>query len=272
MLHPQAGSPLCGDRLVRVGRRNTRMRHFFIDPSQSANSLVAIRQSEAHHIKNVLRLRPGDHIRLFDGTGFEYEAVISRISAAKVEAEILSKVRATLRSGPEIIVAQAFLKEKKMDDLVRKLCELGVAKWFPFFSQRSIPRPDASRLDGRSRRWQRIAAEALKQCRRIDLPQIGEALSFEAVLDYGKTCDLKIVFWENESSPLESGMVSKAKDPLKKILLMLGPEGGFTQDEIQMAENSGFMKAGLGPRILRAETATLAAVTLAQYLFGDMGA
>ena len=248
------------------------MRHFFIEPSHAANSLVTIRHSEAHHIKNVLRLKPGDRIRLFDGTGFEYEAVISRIFAAKVEAEILSKVRATLRSGPEIIVAQAFLKEKKMDDLLRKLCELGVAKWFPFFSQRSIPRPDPSRLEGRNRRWQRIAAEALKQCRRIDLPEIGEVLSFEAVLEYAKPCDLKIVFWENESSPFGSGMASNEKNSLQKILLMLGPEGGFTQDEIQMAENSGFIRAGLGPRILRADTATLAAVTLAQFLFGDMGA
>ncbi len=247
------------------------MRHFFIDPSPALNSLVTIRKSDAHHIKNVLRLKPGDRIKLFDGAGFEYEAVIRIMSAAKVDVEILSRDRAPLRSGAQIMVAQAFLKEKKMDDLVRKLCELGVAKWIPFFSQRSIPRPDASRLAGRRRRWQRIAAEALKQCRRVDLPEIAEALSFEAVLDFSKVCDLNIVFWENESSPLNSGMGSNGKHPIRKILLMLGPEGGFTQHEIQMAENNGFVLAGLGPRILRAETATLAAVTLAQYIYGDMG-
>jgi 16S rRNA (uracil1498-N3)-methyltransferase len=247
------------------------MRHFFIDPSPAKNSLVAIQQPEAHHIKNVLRLKPGDRIKLFDGTGLEYEAVIRKISAEEVDVEILSRIRATLRSGVQIMVAQAFLKEKKMDDLVRKLCELGVAKWVPFFSQRSIARPDASRLAGRIRRWHRIAAEALKQCRRIDLPEIAGALSFEEVLDFSKTCDLNIVFWENETSPLNSGMGSNEKHSIKKILLMLGPEGGFTQKEIDMAQHSGFVMAGLGPRILRAETATLAAVTLVQYLFGDMG-
>ena len=247
------------------------MRHFFIDPSPAKNSLVAIQQSEAHHIKNVLRLKPGDRIKLFDGTGFEYEAVIRKMSAAKVDVEILNKVRATIRCGTQIMVAQAFLKEKKMDDLVRKLCELGVAKWVPFFSQRSIARPDASRLAGRTRRWHRIAAEALKQCRRIDLPDIAGPLSFKEVLDLSKTCDLNIVFWENESTPLDSGIESSRKHPIRKILLMLGPEGGFTQQEIEMAEHSGFVVAGLGPRILRAETATLAAVTLVQYLFGDMG-
>jgi 16S rRNA (uracil1498-N3)-methyltransferase len=247
------------------------MRHFFIDQSPAINSLVAIRKSDAHHIKNVLRLKAGDRIKLFDGAGFEYEAMIRKMSPAIVDVEILNRGRVALRSGAHIIVAQAFLKEKKMDDLVRKLCELGVAKWIPFFSQRSIPAPDASRLAGRRRRWHRIAAEALKQCRRVDLPEIAEALTFEAVLDVGQKCDLSIVFWENESSPLNSDMGSNGKHPIKKILLVLGPEGGFTQHEIKLAENSGFIIAGLGPRILRAETATLAAVTLVQYLFGDMG-
>ena len=169
------------------------------------------------------------------------------------------------------MVAQAFLKEKKMDDLVRKLCELGVAKWIPFFSQRSIARPDASRLAGRTRRWYRIATEALKQCRRADLPEIAGALSFEEVLDFSKTCDLNIVFWENESTPLHRGIKSNEKNSIRTILLMLGPEGGFTREEIEMAERSGFVVAGLGPRILRAETATLAACAIVQYLFGDMG-
>ena len=95
--------------------------------------MAAIQGAEAHHIKNVIRSRPGDTIKLFDGTGFEYDAVIRKISAEQVDVEILKKSRAVFGSDTQIIVAQAFLKEKKMDDLVRKLCELGVAKWIPFF-------------------------------------------------------------------------------------------------------------------------------------------
>ena len=247
------------------------MRHFYLDSSPTINSVVTIQESEAHHIKNVLRLKPGDTIKLFDGTGFEYGAVIKEMSAAEVKVEIRSRVRATLGSGVQIMVAQAFLKEKKMDELVRKLCELGVARWIPFFSRRAIARPDANRLAGRSRRWHRIAAEALKQCRRPNLPEIATALSFDEVLDFSKTCDLSIVFWENEAAPLRSSIESDEKHPVKKILLMLGPEGGFTQQEIEMAKHSGFVVAGLGPRILRAETATLAACAIVQYLFGDMG-
>jgi 16S rRNA (uracil1498-N3)-methyltransferase len=247
------------------------MRRFYIDSPPTPNSVVAIRQSEAHHIKNVLRLSPGDTIKLYDGTGFEYAAVIKEMSATEVKVKIRSKVRAIARSAVQIMVAQAFLKEKKMDELVRRLCELGVARWIPFFSQRAIARPDASRLAGRSRRWHRIAAEALKQCRRPDLPEISPALSFEAVLAFSKTCDLSIVFWENEATPLPGNLESDEKHPDKRILLMLGPEGGFTQQEIESAKDSGFVVAGLGPRILRAETATIAAVSLVQYLFGDMG-
>ena len=246
------------------------MRYFFIDPSLVTGPEVSITGSEVHHIKNVLRLKPGDGLKLFDGTGFEYEAAIVRVSAKKVTVEIQRKARAAAPSGVQIIVAQAFLKEKKMDDLVRKLCELGMTRWVPFFSDRSIARPEAKRLNARSQRWQRIATEAVKQCRRIDTPQIATALSFEEILDFSQNCDLRIVFWENEPSLLTADLGSKDNPP-KKILLMLGPEGGFTDQEIQRLQNSGFISAGLGPRILRAETATIVAVTLAQYLYGDMG-
>ena len=246
------------------------MRYFFIEPTRVTGPVVSITGPEAHHIKTVLRLKPGDGLKLFDGTGFEYEAVITSVSVKEVTVEIQRKLKAAAPSGVQIIVAQAFLKEKKMDDLVRKLCELGVAHWVPFFSQRSIARPDAKRLAGRSQRWQRIATEALKQCRRIDTPQIADALSFEEIMDFSQNCDLRIVFWENESSLLTADLASK-DNPAKKILLMLGPEGGFTDQEIKRLQNGGFVSAGLGPRILRAETATIAAATLVQYLYGDMG-
>lgn len=246
------------------------MHYFFIEPSSVAGPVVLITGTEVHHIKNVLRLKPGDGLKLFDGTGFEYDAVIISVSAKDVAVEIQRKLKAAFQPGPQIIVAQAFLKEKKMDDLVRKLCELGVAQWIPFFSQRSIARPDAQRLTVRSQRWQRIATEAVKQCRRIDTPRIEDALSFHEVLDFSNSCDLKLVFWENETSRLTGEYASEENLP-KKIMVMLGPEGGFADQEISMVRDRGFICAGLGPRILRAETATITAVALVQYLFGDMG-
>lgn len=246
------------------------MRYFFIDPYATGDPVVTISGSEAHHIKTVLRLKPGDGLKLFDGTGYEYDGTIVSVSAKAVAVEIQQRIKAADSSGARIVVAQAFLKEKKMDDLVRKLCELGVSSWIPFFSQRSIPRPDAKRLAGRAERWKRIVTEAVKQCRRIDTPRINEALSFEDVLKLGDSCDARIVFWENETRPLTAGLIEENK-PIKKLMVMLGPEGGFTDQEIEQAQNHGFLSAGLGRRVLRAETATIAAVTLAQYIFGDMG-
>ena len=112
------------------------MRYFFIEPAALKKSIIAIEGPEVRHIKNVLRLKPGDTIRLFDGQGFEYEAVIQRLLANRVEVKIGHKFPATKESPVQITVAQALLKEKKMDRLLRHLCELGITHWVPFISER----------------------------------------------------------------------------------------------------------------------------------------
>jgi len=257
--------------LLNFNCYNYIMRHFYIDPSAATKRLATIEGAEAHHIKNVLRLKPGDHLKLYDGVGNEYLADISSIDAIKVKVDIRHKLQPDLGADTRIMVAQAFLKDKKMDDLVRKVSELGIAGWVPFFSQRSIARPDKERLTGRVHRWKRIATEAIKQCRRKNMLEISDALTFDEVLELSKPCDLKIVFWENETSPLKRDIWPKTGISLKSVMVMLGPEGGFTGQEIEMARQNGFVTAGLGPRILRADTATLAASTLVQYLYGDMG-
>ncbi len=247
------------------------MRYFYIDPPGGQKARVSLDGSQVRHIKNVLRLKSGDHIGLYDGTGFEYEAVIQSVSAQRVDVEILRRFKAPATSPVKIFVAQAFLKEKKMDELLRRLCELGIAGWVPFFSRRSIARPEKKRLAARCSRWQRIAIEALKQCRRNDLPQIAEPMGFDDVLEYARDCDLKIVFWEEAATTLDAQVSTEAPDPPEKLILMLGPEGGFSTTEIKQARDGGFTVASLGPRILRAETATIAACSLIQYLYGDMG-
>jgi 16S rRNA (uracil1498-N3)-methyltransferase len=247
------------------------MRYFFIEPSALLKPTVAIDGSEVRHIKNVLRLKPGDRIRLFDGEGFEYEAIIHRFVGGRVELKINQKLPGTKESPIQIVVAQALLKEKKMDRLLRHLCELGLTRWIPFTSEHSIPQPGQKRMPARVERWNRILKESSKQCRRARLPEIYQTLVFEEVLDYGRFCDLMIVFFENESASLNSVISRTAHPHPQKILMIMGPEGGFSNHEITKAKAAGCLVAGLGPRILRAETATIAAVTLVQFLFGDMG-
>jgi 16S rRNA (uracil1498-N3)-methyltransferase len=247
------------------------MRYFFIEPSALLKPTVAIDGSEVRHIKNVLRLKPGDRIRLFDGEGFEYEAIIHRFVGGRVELKINQKLPGTKELPIQIVVAQALLKEKKMDRLLRHLCELGLTRWIPFTSEHSIPQPGQKRMPARVERWNRILKESSKQCRRARLPEIYQTLVFEEVLDYGRFCDLMIVFFENESASLNSVISRTAHPHPQKILMIMGPEGGFSNHEITKAKAAGCLVAGLGPRILRAETATIAAVTLVQFLFGDMG-
>jgi 16S rRNA (uracil1498-N3)-methyltransferase len=245
------------------------MRYFFVESRSLKMPFSAIEGPEVRHIKNVLRLKPGDRIRVFDGEGFEYDASIHRFFDDRVEIKIRRKFPGTHESPVQIGVAQALLKEKKMDRLLRHLCELGVTHWIPFISERSVPRPGQKRLSGRAQRWNRIVQESCKQCRRAKLPEIIETMSFENVLEYGSSCDLQIVFYENESATLKSMMPSTLAP--RRILLILGPEGGFSDQEIANARAAGCVVAGLGSRILRAETAAIAACTLAQFIYGDMG-
>ena len=246
------------------------MRYFYIEADALRKKPVALKGSELRHIKKALRLKPGSRIGLVDGQGFEYEAVIRQFLTDRVELEITDKRPGKKESPVQISVAQAMLKDKKMDRLLRHLCELGIAQWIPFMCDRSVPIPGEKRLAARLERWQKIVRESVKQCQRAKLPQINETKTFEDLLNAGSTYDLKIVFFENECTSLNALVPTAEQPPPKNILLILGPEGGFTDREIDTARAAGFLVAGLGPRILRAETATIAACTLAQFLFGDM--
>jgi 16S rRNA (uracil1498-N3)-methyltransferase len=136
------------------------MRYFFVESKALNMPFAAIEGSEVRHMKNVLRLKPGDKIRVFDGEGFEYDASIHRFFADRAEIKIRRKFRGTKESPVQIGVAQALLKEKKMDRLLRHLCELGMTRWMPFISERSVPRPSETRLSARNQRWNKIVRPA----------------------------------------------------------------------------------------------------------------
>lgn len=247
------------------------MKRFFIDQSKIVRDQTLISGSDAKHMRNVLRLKPGDNVMLFDNAGLEYEARITAMSFNCAEVSVIRSFPKSAESPVQIIVAQGFLKEKKMDRLVRQMTELGIIQWVPFFADRSVPRPDEKRLAARTNRWNKIAREAIKQCTRSRPPEISSVLSFHRALDIGKACDLKIIFWENETNSPNFTFFSQDVKVYRTVFIMLGPEGGFTFREIETARSGGCVTAGLGPRILRAETAAVAACSLIQYFFGDMG-
>ena len=247
------------------------MRYFFVEPDALAAQPVVISGSDASHIRTALRASPGDVIGVLDGTGKAYKAEISDISPRAVTIAILSELQVEAPSPVRLIVAQAYLKDKKMDRLVRRLCELGMFEWRPFVSARSVARPPEKRMTSRFDRWQSIAREAIKQCRRADLPMLHPCCSFETLLEESGDCSHKIMFWEETPQARSWSDYRAAVPATDGVMVMLGPEGGFTSDEVARARAHGFTIAGLGPRVLRADTAALAAATIVQYVFGDMG-
>jgi 16S rRNA (uracil1498-N3)-methyltransferase len=246
------------------------MHRFLVPPEALEKSPVVIVGPQARHIATVLRLKPGDRITLLDGRGQVADAVIVACDRGRIEARVVTRLPSSSESPLELTVAQAFLKAHKMDTVIRHLTELGVHRWLPFASRRSVARPAGPRLQRRTARWQDIAGEAVKQCRRSRLPHIHPADSLEAVLAAADSEGLKIIFWEKEHRGLSSIIASPAQTP-GSVFLIIGPEGGFEADEIRAAAAHGFQTASLGPRILRAETAALTACALIQHVLGDLG-
>jgi len=245
------------------------LRRFFMAPEMVGHPQPEISGSDAVHICRVLRLSAGDAVELFDGIGNGYRAKIVSASPKRVLFRIEETFPLQSESSVHITLAQGILKDRKMDDLIRHLTELGIDCWMPFYAARSIPVPGKKGMGARLSRWEKIAMEAVKQCRRGQVPQISPAGNVDDVLNASADCDLKIIFWEDAPRAFEIHGINTPQP--KKIMLMLGPEGGFDPGEVQRAQKHGFFTTGLGPRILRAETATLAACTLVQYRFGDMG-
>ncbi len=244
------------------------MRRFYIPPQNLLRTPVSLVNPEARHIQKVLRLKVGAPVCLFDGSGAEYSAVIERLLSDRVDFKVLHRLEVSLESPLNLVVAQGFLKDKKMDGLLRAMTELGVTEWLPFFSQHTVPVVEADRLPDRVARWQGIACQALKQCRRNQAPVIRIPCNFETVLTLEGNFDHKLLCWENETRTTWPQLATAADTP--RILLVMGPEGGFSSNEVTAAQRQGFVSVSLGPRILRAETAAVTAAAIIQHRYGDL--
>ncbi len=223
---------------------------------------------EVRHISKVLRLGPGDRVTLFDGEGKEYPARISRISGDQAWFTLLREPSPSNReSSLRIILGAALLRPAKFEFLLQKSTELGVAEIAPFYSGHVVPRLEKSHAENRQTRWEKIVSEAAKQCGRARIPRIHPPRGFEEILraDFGAA--VKIFLWEKEGA--ESHFPSFNAQSAAALALV-GPEGGFSDDEANQAKAAGFQPIRLGPRILRAETAGIVIVGLLQFLAGDL--
>lgn len=245
------------------------MKRFFAADIRPETERVYLDLEESHHLVRVLRLQAGQQIELFDGAGSLYTAEIETLGK---QVSVLLKSRRQYRkeSKPSIIVCQGDLKGQKIDFLVEKCTELGVDRFVPFIAGRSQGRHDADRQMKKQLRRRTIAKTACKQCGRLQLMGVDSELEFNDLLkaEFGDDDSLKLMLWEKEQTSMLADAIGSAS--LASVYLMFGPEGGFSDQEADLALSAGWLPVGLGDRILRAETATIAAVAIIQHLLGRM--
>jgi len=243
------------------------MRRFYLE-STPENNTAHIRGDEARHIEKVLRLGPGDSLELFDADGSVYRAEIESLHRGEVIARICERKAESPDPGIQVTLCQAVVKPQRMDLIVEKCTELGVTEIQPFFAHRSVPRWDEDKAAQRVQHWRRIALAAVKQSGARRPPAIEPVLSFKEVLAKSYSDSMRVMLWECERDISLRSLLANCS---RRIVLIVGPEGGFTNEEANLASSQGFQFAGLGDRILRVETAAIVGVAIAAYEFGALG-
>jgi 16S rRNA (uracil1498-N3)-methyltransferase len=245
------------------------MSRFYVPTPQIEKGMLRVEGNEVKHIRRVLRLKAGDEIIVFDSLGKEYEGTIIEETTSSVVIKIQNIFLSKRDSPLDVTLAQSLLKGEKMDYLIQKATELGVKEIIPFFSSRSVPLLEKSGRLKRHHRWGRIAIEASKQCGRGVVPKIEPLQDYSEMLQLASPGSLRLILWEREGGQLKE-VLERSKEKTR-IFFIIGPEGGFSQEEVEEAKRAGFIPVTLGRRILRAETASLCLLSILQYEQGDIG-
>jgi 16S rRNA (uracil1498-N3)-methyltransferase len=246
------------------------MRRFFVEEIDPHDESIVIRGSEAKHIIRVLRMGLGDRLILMDRKGSRFQCFIDSLRAHEVRV-ILEKSLAAPRMSPiEIILCQAFLKAKAMDFVIQKASELGVDRILPFISARTVVQADEQRRSAKLRHWREIALNAAKQSDRSAPPEIAPPCSLlDLAAQWRHREASKLILWEDENTQDLKALLKESVTRATAVGIV-GPEGGFSPEEVKMIRDVGFRSVSLGTRILRAETAAITLVAVLQYEWGDL--
>ncbi|WP_026011169.1 16S rRNA (uracil(1498)-N(3))-methyltransferase [Paenibacillus sp. OSY-SE] len=257
------------------------MQKYFIAPEQFGEQHIQITGSDAHHIVNVMRAKPGATVIVSDGASREAKAMIERCENGAVEARIVELLAADREPAVLVSVAQSLPKGDKMELIIQKCTEIGAARFIPFVSERTIVQYDQKKEAKRLERWGKIAKEAAEQSHRNRVPAIDSTVSWKALTEHYSEYDLVLLCYEDEVGtllrdvlePFHRTFHSKVQQSQQeaRILVIIGPEGGFSLREVEAAVEAGARCVSLGRRILRAETAGMAACTCIMYQFGELG-
>jgi len=248
-----------------------RIPRFYVPPDQwRAREAAWITGADARHLTRVLRLGPGAEVLLLDGSGRMFRAEVRETDRDRVHAVVTGEVEGPPEPGVRVTLVQALAKGDRMDTVVQKATEIGVARIIPVHAERVVVRLDPVKADRRRKRWQRIATEASEQCGRTRVPEVSPVTNFEEVLNAVPEAALLLFFWEEERR-VTLKEILRSRPPVGEVFVFIGPEGGFSAREAAAAVSRGAVAVSLGPRLLRTDTAGPVAVALVLYEWGDLG-
>ena len=242
--------------------KQKRKQRFFHKPIIEKKNIVRLKGKSAHYLTRVLRLKSGQNLILFDGSGTEWDGQIIHSTKYKVDVKLLSKQSPKTESDLEITLIQSISRSQRMDFVMQKATELGVKQIIPMTSQNTVVRLNESNLENKMNHWKKIIISAAEQSGRVKVPAIIKPIPFnKKLLNEYKSPGSYFL-----DTTGDSGFGEKK---ISKATIVVGPEGGFTVDEKQIAIDAGYKIVKTGPRLLRTETAPIMAISILQYLYGD---
>ncbi len=237
------------------------MKRFYVNPDCVVGDLIKADAENFHYLRTVLRVKEGDELRAFDGRGREYNCVVDEICRRHINLNILDVLEGSTELPVEICLAQCLIKARNFEFVAEKCTELGVRKFLPVVSKRTVVSLTGEGAEKRRLRWQKIVRESARQCGRMFCPEIAPVMKFSDVLEESKRWDIGIIPWEEERTQNLKKVIGGAGN-CRKIMVFIGPEGGWDRKEISSAVEYGVIPVSLGKLILRSETAAIAAVSV----------
>lgn len=244
---------------------------FFIAASSIEGDRVWLSPEQSHQVCHVLRLEPGDTIVVLDDSGTEYDVTLTAVSRTETVGQVIARRRAPGEPGAEVTLFQSLLVREKFEWVLQKGTEVGVTQFVPVLTERSLVRTktiEQNKMD----RWQRILTEAAEQSHRGHIPELAPILPFDQALLRLRDFDRFLIAAPSEGAMMLRDALQGITRSPASVAVMIGPEGGFTEEEVAWARDNGVVPISLGPRILRTETAAIVACALVLYELGEMGA
>lgn len=240
-------------------------RSFYVSPDNTDGKSVLLKGKEAHHLASVVRSKPGDVIFAVDGCGTCYSVELTEINTKSVKGRVLKVLRGFGEPVTEVTLAAGIVKGSRFDWIVEKATELGVKRIIPFISENSVVSGSNNKLT----RWRRIAMSAMKQSLRSAVPEVTEVVPLTRVLT-GRTGSVRIIAVNSPVSVDFNQLRARQTSARQKVIVVVGPEGGFTQQEVDEAVDQSFIPVTLGQRRLRTETAAVTVLSIIFNMFGEM--